>query len=78
MQNFYDVLLKRFIAVGDAIFESGSGGEQLGRYEQLNELTKILYSMSQDSSESAGAVWSRRLGIFQKGELLHHHGHHML
>ena len=66
MQNYYDVLLKRFIAVGDAIFESGDGGEDLGRYEQLNSLTKILYVMSRDSPECAGAVWSRRLGIFQK------------
>ena len=68
MQNFYDVLLRRFIAVGDAISSSGDGGPDLGRYEQLNSLTKILYVMSQDSPECAGAVWSRRLGIFQKGE----------
>ena len=65
MQNFYDVLLRRFIAVGDAIHTSGDGGEELGRYEQLNALTKILYAMSQDSPESAAAVWGRRLGIFQ-------------
>ena len=68
MQNYYDVLLRRFIAVGDAIFTSGDGGSDLGRYEQLNSLTKTLYIMSQDSPECAGAVWSRRLGIFQKGE----------
>jgi len=66
MQNFYDVLLRRFVAVGDAIFRSGNGGPDLERYEQLNSLTKTLYVMSQDSPESAGAVWSRRLGIFQK------------
>jgi len=68
MQNFYDVLLKRFVAVGDAIFESGNGGTDLERYEQLNSLTKTLYVMSQDSPECAAAVWSRRLGIFQKGK----------
>ncbi len=66
MQNFYDVLLRRFIAVGDAIFASGYGGPDLERYEQLNAITKTLYGMSQDSPECAGAVWSRRLGIFQK------------
>lgn len=65
MQNFYDVILRRFIAVGDAIHTSGNGGSELGRYEQLNALTRILYRMSQDSPECAGAVWSRRLGIFQ-------------
>ena len=65
MQNFYDVLLRRFIAVGDAIFDSGDGGEELGRYEQLNSLVKVMYAMAQDAPESAGAVWSRRLGIFQ-------------
>eukprot|EP00980_Cylindrotheca_fusiformis_P018963 scaffold6353_cov58-Cylindrotheca_fusiformis.AAC.1 len=32
MQNFYDVLLRRFIGVGDAIFDSGDGGEELGRF----------------------------------------------
>ena len=63
MQNFYDVLLRRFIAVGDAIHHSGGGGTELGRYNQLDSLTKILYSMAQDSPDSAGAVWSRRLGI---------------
>ena len=66
MQNFYDVLLRRFIAVGDEIFNSGSGGPDLERYDQLNSLTKVMYAMSQDSPECAGAVWSRRLGIFQK------------
>ncbi|KAL7522323.1 hypothetical protein ACHAWX_007014 [Stephanocyclus meneghinianus] len=66
MQNFYDVLLRRFIAVGDEIFNSGNGGQDLERYEQLNALTKVLYAMSHDSPECAGAVWSRRLGVFQK------------
>ena len=65
IQNFYDVLLRRFVAVGDAIHTSGDGGPTLGRYKQLDELTKTLYAMSQDSPECAGAVWGRRLGIFQ-------------
>jgi len=68
MQNFYDVLLRRFVAVGDAIFSSGNGGPDLERYEQLNSIIKTLYVMSRDSPECAGAVWSRRMGIFQKGE----------
>jgi nucleolar protein 14 len=63
MQNYYDVLLRRFIAVGDAIFESGDGGDDLGRYEQLNSIVKVLYAMAQDSPESTGAVWGRRVGI---------------
>mmetsp|Transcript_6817 Transcript_6817/g.19698 ORF Transcript_6817/g.19698 Transcript_6817/m.19698 type:complete len:981 (-) Transcript_6817:1779-4721(-) len=65
MQNFYDVLLRRFIAVGDAIFDSGDGGQELGRYDQLNSITKVMYDMAQDSPESAGAVWSRRIGILR-------------
>ena len=65
MQNFYDVLLKRFIGVGDALYNSGNGGGELERYEQLNSLTKTLYSMAQDAPDSAAAVWGRRLGIFQ-------------
>lgn len=65
MQNFYDVLLRRFIAVGDSISESGDGGEELGRVDQLHCLTKVLYAMAQDFPEAAGAVWSRRVGIFQ-------------
>ena len=65
MQNFYDVLIRRFVAVGDAIHHSGDGGEELGRYAQLDVLTQTLYAMAQESPESAGAVWSRRLGIFQ-------------
>lgn len=58
------------MAVGDAIFESGNGGKELERYKQLDALTKTLYVMSQDSPECAGAVWSRRLGILQKGMTL--------
>ena len=65
MQNFYDVLLRRFIAVGDAIFNAGDGGCELGRYNQLNNITKVMYDMAQDSPESAGAVWSRRIGILR-------------
>lgn len=67
MQNFYDVLLRRFVAVGDAVFGGGDGGPGLGRYAQLDALTATLFAMSRDSPECAGAVWSRRLGIFQKG-----------
>ena len=65
MQNFYDVLIRRFVAVGDAIYTSGNGGEELGRYGQLDALTQTLYAMAQESAENAGAVWSRRLGFFQ-------------
>jgi len=63
MQNFYDVLLRRFIAVGDAMFASGDGGKELGRYDQLNNIVITLYKMAQDAPESTGAVWSRRIGI---------------
>ena len=65
MQNFYDVVLRRFMAVGDAIYHSGDGGVELGRYNQLDSLTQILYTMAQDAPDSAGAVWARRLGILQ-------------
>lgn len=65
MQNFFDVLLRRFIGVGDALYKSGDGEIGLGRYSQLNSLTSTLYSMAQDSQESAGAVFGRRIGIFQ-------------
>ena len=65
MQNFYDVLIRRFVAVGDAIHASGDGGDELGRYGQLDVLTQTLYGMAQESAEIAGAVWSRRLGFFQ-------------
>lgn len=65
MQNFYDVLLRRYISVGDAIFTSGDGGEELGRFSQLDSLLKTMYQMANDAPESAGAVWSRRIGFFQ-------------
>jgi len=65
MQNFYDVLLRRFVAVGDAIYKHGDGGPELGRYKQLDKLTQTMYEMAQDSPECAGAVWGRRLGVFQ-------------
>lgn len=64
MQNFYDVVLRRFVAVGDAIYASGDGGAELDRYEQLNALTRTLFAMSADAPESAAAVWGRRLGVF--------------
>ena len=65
MQNFYDVLLRRFIAVGDAIYASGNGGPELGRYQQLDAITKTLFQMTQDSPDCAAAVWGRRFGIIQ-------------
>lgn len=65
MQNFYDVLIRRFIAVGDAIFKSGDGGDELGRYAQLDALLQTMYDMAQDAPESAAAVWSRRIGFFE-------------
>lgn len=66
MQNFYDVLLRRFVAVGDAIFANGDGGNELDRYGQLDAITQTLYAMAQESPDIAGAVWNRRLGLFQK------------
>lgn len=63
MQNFYDVLLRRFMAVGDAIHASGDGGTELGRYQQLDAITKVLFQMTQDSPDCAAAVWGRRFGI---------------
>ena len=69
MQNFYDALLRRFVAVGDAIYRSGDGGPELGRFQQLNVLTETMYLMAQDSPESASAVWSRRLGFWQSAHM---------
>jgi nucleolar protein 14 len=66
MQNFYDVLLRRFVAVGDAIYTNGDGGNELDRYGQLDSITQTLYAMAQESPDIAGAVWNRRLGLFQK------------
>ncbi len=65
MQNFCDVLLRRFIGVGDALYKAGNGGDELQRYNQLDSLSRVLYAMAQDSPDSAGAVWLRRIGIFQ-------------
>ena len=64
MQNFYDVLLRRFVAVGDAIYTSGDGGAELGRFKQLDALTETMYLMAQDAPDCASAVWGRRLGVF--------------
>lgn len=65
MQNFCDVLLRRFIGIGEGFYKGGDGGVELGRHAQLDSLIEVLYLMAQDSPDSAGAVWGRRLGIFQ-------------
>jgi Nop14-like family. len=65
MQNYYDVLLRRFIGVGDALYKGGNGGEDLGRYDQLDSLTKTLYDMAQDAPDSAAAVWGGDLEYFK-------------
>jgi len=65
MQNYYDVLLRRFIAVGDALYHRGDGGRKIARHQQLDALTIVLYDMAQDAPEVAAAVWGRRLGVFQ-------------
>lgn len=64
MQNFYDILMRRFIAIGDAIYENGDGGV-VQRYVQLDSLASTLFEMAQDSAEGAAATWSRRLGFMQ-------------
>ena len=65
MQNFCDVLLRRFMGIGEGFYKSGNGGSELGRLAQLDSLTQVLYLIAQDAPDSAGAVWGRRLGIFQ-------------
>lgn len=65
MQNFYDVLIRRLLAVGDAVHDQGDGGTKLGRYAQLDVLVQTLYKMAQEAPNTAAAVWSRRLGILQ-------------
>lgn len=69
MQNFYDVLIRRYIAVGDAIYQSGNGGNELNRYEQLNSLNNIMYDIAQESPDCAASVWSRRIGYLQKAHM---------
>jgi nucleolar protein 14 len=68
MQNFTDVLLRRFMAIGDALYENGNGGN-VARYSQLDALTQTLYEMAQESPETSAAVWSRRLGFLQSAHL---------
>lgn len=68
MQNFTDVLLRRFIAIGDSLYENGDG-EEVSRYAQLDSLTNTLYNLSQEAPETTAAVWSRRLGFFQCAHL---------
>jgi nucleolar protein 14 len=63
MQNFYDVLLRRFMELGDNVYVSGRGGDIVDRFSQLDCITKVLFKMAQESPESAGAVWNRRIGI---------------
>jgi len=65
MQNFLDVLIRRFVKVGDAIFESGDGGE-MDRAMQIDETCKVIYNVSQDHPETAAAIFGRRLGITQR------------
>jgi len=65
MQNFCDVLLRRFVLVGDALYEHGDE-EQIGRHAQLDALTRILYRLAQDDGNSSAAVRGRRLGVHQQ------------
>ena len=58
-------MLRRFVGIGSALFKAGNSGEELGRYNQLDSLCQVLYTMAQDAPNSAGAVWGRRIGIFQ-------------
>lgn len=69
MQNFYDVVIRRFVAVGDALYDSGDGGEELGRMRQLDSMTQTMFEMAQDAPEMAAAVWSRRIGFFESAHL---------
>jgi len=65
MQNFFDVLLRRFSKVGDALFENGNGGA-MDRKNQLDETAKTIFNVSQDHAETTSAIFARRLGIMQR------------
>ena len=58
--NFYDVLLRRFILVGDALLEE----ESEERWEQLDYLLSLLYDISQDCPHNAISVWGRRVRVW--------------
>lgn len=53
------------MAVGNAVAEHGDGGSVLGRLRQLDEITKVLYRITQEIPDNAAAVWGRRLGILE-------------
>ncbi|KAG5189025.1 nucleolar protein 14 [Tribonema minus] len=64
MQNFYDVLLKRFQRLGDQIATQRGG--PMDREKQLEFLTKALYGVTQDMPDTAGGLWHRLLGAMHR------------
>lgn len=70
--NFYDVLLRRFILVGDAILDEQTHQDDddddsnVHRWNQLNYILKLLYDISQDCPHNAMSIWNRRLRIFTR------------
>ena len=65
MVNFLDILQKRFLLVADALAENGDD-ERLARREQLDELTKVMYKITQEAPNQMSQIWSRRLIYFQR------------
>ena len=61
MQNFYDVLVRRYANLGDMVETAGDGGKE-DWPGQMSHIVDTLYGMTQDHPQTAGSVYGRKMG----------------
>jgi nucleolar protein 14 len=72
LHNFYDVLLKRVISVGDQLASKGPGGD-MDRELQLAALMEALQAVTHELPDPTGALCRRKIGQLQKKVARHQH-----
>jgi hypothetical protein len=65
MGNFADVLLRRYVAVADALSENGDD-PVIERRAQLVHLNKLFFALTGDDPANLASIFKRRVGIFHR------------
>ncbi len=66
LHNFYDVLLRHFVAIGEQIATSHGEVNSLDYPSQLNALSGVLFDIAQEMPLQIGALWRRTLRQMQR------------
>mmetsp|Transcript_31037 Transcript_31037/g.41006 ORF Transcript_31037/g.41006 Transcript_31037/m.41006 type:complete len:893 (-) Transcript_31037:166-2844(-) len=69
MHNLYDLLLRRFIMVGENLMESPAGSADFQK--EMDFLTRTLVALTRQMAEVAGTLWCRLLKTMHRALVKH-------